>query len=234
MNLRIDREQKKDAEYDVLIEKAKEKLEAAENDAEREIAEKELNIHDETALAQIIMKLTEYIHPLVLGQVFRSKSQIQMLAKKLLINQVDDDEKIEKIVSFLCSESGSHDYTINRREAERDLELQVVKPTDAQYRLIKDIYDDIKSELLFNYSFNFDTINGSYAVRRAIIESVHGGADYFITEGRVETINNNGNLLKHNAISFEGWRHQQLNTANIVSDQENGGASYEEGNGFSL
>jgi len=42
MNLRIEREQKKDAEYDVLIEKAKAKLEAAKDDGERELAEKEL------------------------------------------------------------------------------------------------------------------------------------------------------------------------------------------------
>ena len=41
-----------------------------------------------------------------------------MMAEKLLQNQVTDPEKMKKIIDFLCSESGSHDYTINRREVQ--------------------------------------------------------------------------------------------------------------------
>jgi len=43
MNLRIAKEEKKDVEYKSLIEMAKEKVESAKNDAERELAQKELD-----------------------------------------------------------------------------------------------------------------------------------------------------------------------------------------------
>ena len=82
-----------------------------------EFAKEELSIKDDAALSNILIKLSEYVHPLVLGQVYRSKAQIQMLAEKLLQNQVTNKETIKKIIAFLCSESGSHDYTINRRES---------------------------------------------------------------------------------------------------------------------
>ena len=46
-------------------------------------------------------------NPLVLGEVYRSKAQIQMMAEKLLQNQVTDSDKIKKIIEFLCSEKNS-------------------------------------------------------------------------------------------------------------------------------
>lgn len=174
-----------------------------------EFAKDELQIKDETALSNILMKLSDYIHPLVLGQVYRSRAQIQMLAEKLLQNQVTDENVIKKIIAFLCSESGSHDYTINRREAEEDLGLKVSKPTNLQYRIIKAIYDDINDELQFNKAFNFVEVNGAYAVRRCLIESLYGGSDYFITEGEcIHGEDGNGQHVIQNRSIFEGWRHE--------------------------
>ena len=86
-----------------------------------EFAKNELHIDDASSLASIFEKLTDFVHPLVLGEVYRSKGQIQMMAEKLLQYQVTDPQKKERIISFLCSESGSHDYTINRREAQDEL-----------------------------------------------------------------------------------------------------------------
>ena len=94
-----------------------------------EFAKEELMIKDDLALSNILIKLSDYVHPLVLGQVYRSRAQIQMLAEKLLQNQVTNKEITKKIIAFLCSESGSHDYTINRREAVNDLGLRILKPT---------------------------------------------------------------------------------------------------------
>ncbi len=42
-----------------------------------------------------------------------------------------------RIVQFLVSESGSHDYTINRREARDQLGLKIEKPDDTLYSKIK-------------------------------------------------------------------------------------------------
>ena len=172
-----------------------------------EFAKEELSIKDDAALSNILIKLSEYVHPLVLGQVYRSKAQIQMLAEKLLQNQVTNKETIKKIIAFLCSESGSHDYTINRREAENDLGLKVSKPTEEQYNIIKEIYDNINDELEFNKPFNPTEINGAYAVRRGLVESLKGGADYFVTEGEcVHGQDSNGQQVIQNRIfSYFFW-----------------------------
>jgi hypothetical protein len=78
---------------------------------------KELDIKEGQNLTQIFTFLSQQVHPLVLGQIYRSRTQIQYLAQRLLAHQVSEEKKVKSIISFLCSDSGSHDYTINRREA---------------------------------------------------------------------------------------------------------------------
>ena len=181
-----------------------------------EFAKDELQIAAPASLASIFEKLSDFVHPLVLGEVYRSKAQIQMMAEKLLKNQVTDPEKIKKIIDFLCSESGSHDYTINRREAQDELGLNVFKPTASQYDLIKKLYDDINDELLFSKPFSISEVNGAYAVRRCLLESVVGGSDYFTTEGVVEkgTLPD-GRIAVKNTVNFEGWRHDSSSTTHV-------------------
>ena len=187
--------------YPVSVEAVKGYLEFAKN---------ELSISDNESLARIFEKLTDFVHPLVLGEVYRSKAQIQMMAEQLLQNQVTDPEKIKRIIAFLCSESGSHDYTINRREAKDELGLNIRKPTKEQYELIKQLYDDINDELLFSKPFMITEVNGAYAVRRCLLESVVGGSDYFSTEGVVVRASSpDGQIAIQNQLNFEGWRHDR-------------------------
>ena len=175
-----------------------------------EFAKKELSIIDNASLAGIFEKLSDYVHPLVLGEVYRSKAQIQMMAEQLIQNQVKDPDKIKKIIAFLCSESGSHDYTINRREAQNELGLNIIKPSQEQYKLIKKLYDDINDELLFSKPFMITEVNGAYAVRRCLLESVVGGSDYFSTEGVVVRASmSDGQIAIQNRVNFEGWRHDR-------------------------
>ena len=65
-------------------------------------AKSELNIKSEKHLASILQHLSSQVHPLVLGEVFRSRAQIRFLADKLLRSQVKDAKKIKSIISFLC------------------------------------------------------------------------------------------------------------------------------------
>ena len=182
-----------------------------------DFAKEELKEAGDEVLSQIFLKLTDSVPPLVLGEVYRSSAQIKMLAKRLLKNQVTDDEDVKKIIQFLCSESGSHDYTINRREAKDDLKLKIVKPTEKQYSIIKAIYDSINEELQFNNTFNPLDINGAYAVRRSLLESVIGGSDYFVTEGEmVHVIGPNGEDIVQDKITFQGWRHDYTITTDEV------------------
>lgn len=195
-------------------------------------AKEELAIKDDMALSNIMMKLSEYVHPLVLGQVYRARAQIKMLAEKLLTNQVTDSAKIKDIIAFLCSDSGSHDYTINRREAKNSLGLNIEKPDDEMYDIIKAIYDNISDELGFGVPFDPLSVsqsnNGAYNVKRALIESVYGGSNYFVTEGVVKQIAVPGNpgQVPQQAIQttkiFEGWKYESNsnNTTDYVADNK--------------
>ena len=181
-------------------------------------AKEELSIKDDIALANIMMKLSDYVHPLVLGQVYRARAQIKMLAEKLLSNQVADSAKMRDIIAFLCSDSGSHDYTINRREAKNTLGLNIEKPDDEMYQIIKSIYDDISDELGLGLPFDpiaiSQTESGAYNVKRALIESLPGGNDVFMTEGVIKQIAIPGppgqpnQQVVQTTKTFEGWKHE--------------------------
>lgn len=190
-------------------------------------------VRSESEITKLLLDLSQKVHPLVLGQMHRSRSQIQMLAKRLLKNQVKDDEEVEKIISFLCSDSGSHDYTINRREA-ADLGLTIEKPDDDLYRLINGIYCDFKEEMQLGQAFDPEQTLGlaataDYEFRRAIVESQHHGCYYFSTCGTLSRVQqaqfvqglppgmqlpsgfqlpNGGTVINDNR-TFEGWRFVQ-------------------------
>ena len=53
---------------------------------------------------------------------------------------------MKKIIDFLCADSGSHDYTMNRREAEA-LGLAIEKPTADFYQTLRKIHLSYASEL---------------------------------------------------------------------------------------
>lgn len=180
-----------------------------------EMAKIELDIKSESSLTNILLNLANQIHPLSLGQVYRSKAQIQMLAKRLLKNQSIDEDKKHELIKFLCSESGSHDYTIHRKEA-MEMGLNIEKPTQELYDIIKAIHLDIEKELELNTTFDYNLILGTnaskiYECRRGLIESIKGGCDVFVTKGAVTRQQNPGNPLVQqildNKIS-EGWNHE--------------------------
>ena len=183
-----------------------------------DLAKKDLNINDEANLASLLNHMSDKIHPLVLGAVFRSKSQIQMLARKLIKAQVTDEANIEKVISFLCSESGSHDYTIHRREARNGLGLNIEKPDDKLYALVKRVYDDIVQELCLDTKFDVGNVlagqpQATYSCRRALIDSVPGGTDFFVSEGAItqQPIQLQPGVTQiaiEDRRTFEGWRHE--------------------------
>jgi hypothetical protein len=161
--------------------------------------------HDSNKLMEI---LSQNIHPVVLGLVYRAKAQIKMLGRRLLADHIQDEQALDKIVNFLCSESGSHDYTIHQRECE-ELGLNIQNPKDDLNSLIKAVYDDIEKELELTSSYNPNQILGAeqsknYSFKRALIESVTGGGNYFISEG----------VLTKSMISLQPGASQQ-----VINDQ---------------
>jgi len=179
-----------------------------------DMAKDDFGIEDSGDLKDVYLKLTDHIHPLSLGNVYKSKAQIKMLAEKMLKYHTIEPENVEKVISFLVSESGSHDYTIYRKEAKDELGLNVEKPDDALYAIIKDIYKDIESELELRNPFNANVILATqnphnYSLRRALIESVDGGSDVFLSEGTlVKQSMQNGQVATQDKRTFEGWKHE--------------------------
>ena len=183
-------------------------------------AREELKIKGDQALTSILLNLTGHIHPLVLGEIFRSRTQIRFLAEKLLPRQVDDAEKIRSIIDFLCADSGSHDYTIDRREA-ADLGLNIEKPSDAFYKQLRKIHLSYANELKLLEPYTPQPyLTGielnkpiPFAITRALVEGTIGGCYGFVSEGtlmRVQVQTNNGlqEGVKDER-TFEGWRKLQ-------------------------
>ena len=76
-----------------------------------------------------------------------------MLAEKLLRMSYRNKRNIKSIVSFLCSDSGSHDYTISRTEAKR-MGLQIESPTQETYTELKNWFIDTSAELELSKPYN--------------------------------------------------------------------------------
>ncbi len=179
-----------------------------------DMAKNDFGIEKSEELKDIFLKLSENIHPLSLGNVYKSKSQIKMLAEKMLKYHQIESANVTKVISFLCSESGSHDYTIYRREAKEELGLNIEKPNDELYAVIKSIYQDIENEMELRNPYSPNVLLAiqnphNYSLRRALIESVDGGCDVFLSEGTLSkhTLPNNQIAVQDNRI-FEGWKHE--------------------------
>lgn len=181
-------------------------------------ARDELGIKGEAGLSQVLINLAGYIHPLVLGEIFRSRAQIRFLADKLIHRQVSDPDKKKSIIDFLCADSGSHDYTINRREA-AELGLNVEKPSQALYELMRAIHLDFSTELKLLDPFSPQHVVGNappgtnvpYMEVRGLVEGA--GICYgFVSEGtltRVQFPSPHGSGMQEafqDDRSFEGWR----------------------------
>lgn len=180
-----------------------------------DIAKSEMKLTDQSALSSVLSQLSTQIHPLVLGQIFRSRTQIRDLAIRLLAHQALEQEQIEKVVSFLCSDSGSHDHTLNRREA-RELGLRIENPCQDFYKEIQALYKHIVESLELRAPYGPDTLLGTnqsatYCLPRAVIESLALGSHQFLSEGilsRVPMDGPNGALVHglQDRRTFEAWR----------------------------
>ena len=180
---------------------------------------KEIGVKESGDLASVLELLSSQVHPLVLGQVYRTRSQIKMLGRRLLAKHMKEDKNIEKILSFLCSESGSHDYTIYRQEARDELHLNVREPDPPLYAIIKSIYDDMVQDLNLNEPYNAHVLRAGkekheYNFRRALVESVKAGSDCFVSRGQLtkqSIVDQKRQIVQEgtqDTRTFEGWVHE--------------------------
>jgi hypothetical protein len=177
------------------------------------IEEIKKDITDPSALAAVWNNLSHQIHPLVLGEIFRLGVQIRNMAGSLIRRQVEDEAKQTAIVNLLCSDSGSHDYTINRRIA-AEIGLNVEKPTADLYKILTEIVKSYHSELQTLVPFSAQALlagqaQARYQLVRGLIEATDSGCFGYVTEGEVAL----GAAPAAGAAqpitltkTFEGWR----------------------------
>ena len=153
----------------------------------------EFGAKSDDALSAAYTKLAEYIHRM----------------------HSTDRKTIKNIVSFLCSDSGSHDYTISRTEA-KSLGLNVESPSLETYNELKAWFIDVANELELKNAYDPAKVIGmnnqvDYLFKRCLIESNAYGQDAFISEGTLvkNNVNVNGTVRTSigNSLRYEGWRH---------------------------
>jgi len=181
-------------------------------------AKNEADLSSEEARLSVLRTLSDRVHPLVLGEVYRSRTQIRMLGRRLIRRQLADDGQIDKVLDFLCSESGSHDYTIYRQEARDELGLKVERPDDDLYAMIRDLYRSYAGEMKFGDPFSPEAVlagqpQAGYAHVRALIESTGGGSHRYVSEGTLsrQQVQVAPGVMKPavaDSRTFEGWRHE--------------------------
>jgi hypothetical protein len=119
----------------------------------------------------------EKIHPLVLGAVHRSREQIGFLASNLMKYHSNDEKHIENIVAILTRERFSHNYIISRREAKKNLGLNIVEPSEEQTGLIVELFNEYDRLLQLGEPYNPETVlglqeSGTVSFNRGIIEAL--------------------------------------------------------------
>ncbi|MEK6690067.1 MAG: serine protease [Nitrospirota bacterium] len=158
------------------------------------LAKKEAELKDEPSIAEVFKILSEKVHPLALGSVFRAREQIKLLTEKLLGFHMPkaQEKKIGKIISTLTKELYSHDYLIGRKEAKNTIKLKVIDVKPELENKIWHLYKAYENMLELNISYNPDTFLGNEEQKigrfnRAVIESEFI-TDVFITEREIKKV----------------------------------------------
>ena len=149
-------------------------------------------LKSEDTLKDVLRQLTEHVHPLTIGSVYRAIEQIKMLSTKLLkfhMTQNEDEPEIKRIVADLTKNLFSHDYIINRKEAKNEIKLKVENAGTVAPgfdKLIFDLFSDYEQEMCLTKYFNIDVLlgtnnHGRETFYRAFIES-DSRTDVYITE----------------------------------------------------
>jgi hypothetical protein len=120
----------------------------------KSLMKEEWEIKSEDAAVQIFKLLAERVHPLALGDVYRSRQQIERLANQLLTAHRKDKTNVTKIIRTLTRELGSHDYPISRTEARKLLGRQIAADDSDLEKLVWQLFQDYREELALGVPYN--------------------------------------------------------------------------------
>lgn len=107
-------------------------------------------IKGEESLTIAVKLLAERVHPIALGDIYRARQQIELLATRLLRchkTEKSEEDSIQRIVRTLTKDLGSHDYLISKSEARELLGSQVAPDELTLEDTIWDLYRDFSEEM---------------------------------------------------------------------------------------
>jgi len=140
-----------------------------------DLAKREFGLSSETSLKEVFGILAGRIHPLALGAVQRSREQIAFLATNLMQYHTTDKRKVKRVVNTLIRERFTHSYIIGRSEAERTLELNIMRPGEDLNSLIVQLFNEYNAVTSMDTPYNPEALlgannQGTFAFNRALIE----------------------------------------------------------------
>ena len=122
------------------------------------LAREEAEIKPGPGMIEVFKKLSDTVQPMALGNVYRAKEQIKLLASKLLAFHRDSGsekkKEIDAIVKMLTKELYSHDYIIGRREAKAVIKLDVTDATEELEKLLWSCFTGYSDALQLNTPYN--------------------------------------------------------------------------------
>jgi hypothetical protein len=164
--------------------------------------------------------LAEQINPLALGDVYRSRQQIERLARTLIKYHRQDERNIEKIVQEITRGLGSHDYLISSKEARELLGTQVAGDDVILENLVWKLFCDFRDEMQLGQIFDpMMILHASLQAgkkppvineQKVVIVEVAEGGDEFervaqVSQGQVMTPSGPTGLAQV-AIVRAGWK----------------------------
>jgi hypothetical protein len=120
----------------------------------KSLIENDWGIKNQEMLTQLFKVLADRVHPLALGDVYRSRQQIERLAYQLMKKHRRDQKNIKKVISTLTRGLGSHDYPISRTEARELLGRQIARDDPKLETMVWDLYQDYSKEMSLGVMYN--------------------------------------------------------------------------------
>lgn len=133
---------------------------------------------DGDGLGHAFRVLAEKVHPLALGNVYRARQQIELLATTLLAEVREDGkdevgkEKITKIVATFARELGSHDFPVTRSAARKILGSQIAEDDQELEDLIWQLYADFAKEMRLREPFDPNLLLAGKNVGQEVAETL--------------------------------------------------------------
>lgn len=166
------------------------------------IAKDVVGIKNDDAMVKVFTNLTDHVHPLAVGSVYRTHALIRSIARELLLMHMDyhEEYKINEIIDTLIEKLHSHSFMITRKEVKDTIKLPVTYCNDELEIEMWQLYETYEKDLLLNEPFipeKCANSNGEFSVCSGIIETISDSYGY-VFDGILK--NSNVDIIN------QGWR----------------------------